>query len=102
MGSIPAGGAKKQTPFVPTGQKVFVLTKSVLTNGINSTAVGEIACVVKFDFVGIKDEFNFICEADLIRVLFGFHRTLHNFIKKTKIAHSHLNSPAFGYSLAKK
>ena len=36
---------------------------------------------MKSDFVGSKDGFNFICEADFIRVKRGFHRALRDFIE---------------------
>jgi len=34
----------------------------------------EITCVMKSDFVGLGDGFNFICEADFIQAPLGFHR----------------------------
>jgi hypothetical protein len=36
--------------------------------------MGEITCVVKSDFVGLGDGFNFICAADFIQATLGFHR----------------------------
>ena len=38
---------------------------------------------MKSDFVGRKDGFDFICEADFIRATLGFHRALCDFIEKT-------------------
>ena len=49
-------------------------TKSVLSDGINPSSMGEITCVVKSDFVGLGDGFNFICAADFIQATLGFHR----------------------------
>ena len=39
--------------------------------------------MMKSDFVGSKDGFNFICEADFIRVKRGFHRASRDFIEKS-------------------
>ena len=44
-------------------------TKSVLTDGINPSSMDEITFVMKSDFVGLGDGFNFICEADFIKAL---------------------------------
>ena len=49
-------------------------TKSVLSDGINPSSMDEITCVMKSDFVGLGDGFNFICEADFIQAPLGFHR----------------------------
>ena len=48
-------------------------TKSVLSDGINPSSMDEITCVMKSDFVGLGDGFNFICEADFIQATLGFH-----------------------------
>ena len=40
--------------------------------------------MMKSDFVGITDGFNFICETDFFRVKLGFHRALHDFITLLK------------------
>jgi len=46
--------------------------------------MGEITCVMKSDFVGLMDGFNFICGADFIQATLGFHREKANdFIKHT-------------------
>ena len=58
-----------------TRERVFSFsTKSVLADGINPSSMGEITCVMKSDFVGLGDGFNFICEADFIQATLGFHR----------------------------
>ena len=40
--------------------------------------------VMKSDFVGSYDGFNFTCSADFIRVQHGFHRILYDFIENEK------------------
>jgi len=47
--------------------------------------VDEITYVMKSAFRRKKDGFNFICEADFIRVVLGFHRALRDFIEKLRI-----------------
>ncbi len=41
---------------------------------LNPSSMDEITCVMKSDFVGLGDGFNFICEADFIQAPLGFHR----------------------------
>ena len=62
----------------------FFSTKSVRSDGINPTLWDEITPWWNPTSSGEKDGFNFICEADFIRVKRGFHRALRDFIDKKR------------------